>query len=135
MGLRLYRHYQDDKYAYLLLQGVLYTDQALNKLVKSGLDSLSIEKYIKKNNKSYKGNTKKKKLRKKTLKTYPRYRFMATKVLRHVARLDELGLQHKKHKKSKANAPILQRQLSNHFLSLMIFVLLPINIDVQKLVA
>lgn len=99
MGLRLYRHYQDDKYAYLMLQGVLYTDKALNKLVKNGLDSLSIEKFIKKNNKSFKANTKKKKLRKKTLKTYPRYRYMATKVLRHVARLDELGLQHKKHKK------------------------------------
>ncbi len=99
MGLRLFRNYQDDKYAFLLLQGILYTDKGLNKLVKNGLDSLSIEKYIKKNNQSFKANTKKKRLRKNTFKTYPRYRFMATKILRHVARLDELGLQHKKHKK------------------------------------
>ena len=99
MGLRLFRNYQDDKYAFLLLQGILYTDKGLNKLVKNGLDSLSIEKYIKKNNRSFKTNTKKKRLRKKSLKIYPRYRFMATKILRHVARLDELGLQHKKHKK------------------------------------
>ena len=99
MGLRLFRSYKDDKYAFLLLQGILYADKGLNKLVKKGLDSLSIEKYIKKNNEAFKPNTEKKKLRKKTLETYPRYRFMATKILRHVARLDELGLQHKKHKK------------------------------------
>lgn len=98
MGLRLYRNYQDKKYAFLLLQGILYADKGLNKLVKNGLDSLSIEKYIKKNNRSFKANTDKKRLRKNTLKEFPRYRFMATKILRHVARLDEVGLKHKKHK-------------------------------------
>lgn len=98
MGLRLFRHYQDRKYEYLLLDGINYTNSGLDKLVKIGLDSASLAKYIAKSNANYKANTEKKRLRKKTLERYPYYRLMAAKILRHVARLDELELRHKNHK-------------------------------------
>ncbi|MEM9548275.1 MAG: DUF3541 domain-containing protein [Bacteroidota bacterium] len=97
MGLRLWRNYKDDEYKYLLLQGINHTSQALDKIVNNGLDKRSIYLYVKEKNAKYKASTKKKKLRKETFTTFPKYRFMATKVLRHVARLDELGLRHKNH--------------------------------------
>ena len=94
MGLRLWRNYEDDKYKYLLLQGVNHAANALDKLVLNGLDWASLKRLANSKNKKYKATSDKKKLRKFTLKKYPLYRLMGTKVLRHVARLDELGLKH-----------------------------------------
>lgn len=96
MGLRLWRNYKDSKYRYLLLQGIINNSKGLDKIAKSGLNSESIAKYSAKKNAAYKAKTAKTKLRKKTLEKYPNYILMATKILRNVARLDELGLQHKK---------------------------------------
>jgi len=97
MGLRLWRNYRNDKYEYLLLQGINHTASALDKLVANGLDKRSLDAYVDKKNKKYNANTKKKKKRKNTFSKYPNYRLMGTKILRHVARLDELGLRHEKH--------------------------------------
>lgn len=97
MGLRLWRNYKDEKYKYLLLQGINYTAGSLDKLVENGLDQNSLDAYAASKNEKYKANTKKKKRRQQTFEKFPKYRLMATKILRHVARLDELGLQHKNH--------------------------------------
>ena len=97
MGLRLWRNYEDDQYKYLLVQGVNHAAHALDKLVKNGLDEESLNLYVSEKNVKYKAKTEKKRLRKETFKRFPRYRLMGTKILRHVARLDELGLKHEKH--------------------------------------
>ena len=97
MGLRLWRNYEDDRYQYLLLQGILYTSNSLDRLSKIVFDEESLENYVAKKNKSFSTNTIKKRRRKATLKNYPYYRVMAVKILRHLARLDELGLRHKDH--------------------------------------
>ena len=97
MGLRLYRNSSDPKYRYLLLQGINYTCNSLDKLIKQGLDPSSINRYAQKINKDYKASTEKKRLRKRSLDHYPLYRIYACKFLRHVARLDELGLRHESH--------------------------------------
>ena len=97
MGLRLYRNYKDSKYKYLLLQGINYSSNSLDKLISNGLDSISLNEYARRINKSYKPSTVKKSLRKATLKKYPYYRIYAAKMLRSVARLDELGIEHNQH--------------------------------------
>ncbi|MDF1696155.1 MAG: DUF3541 domain-containing protein [Saprospiraceae bacterium] len=97
MGLRLWRNYKDDSYKYLLLEGIHYTSNALDKLVLRGLDARSLQQYVTQKNKSYKASTQKKKRRKKTFERFPMYRLMGVKILRHVARLDELGLRHNEH--------------------------------------
>ena len=84
----------------LFLHGVNLADESLNKIVKRGLSNRAIKKYSEKSNqKYYNTKTPRKKLRSKTLKDFPNYRFYATKLLRHVARLDEVDLRHKSHKK------------------------------------
>ena len=97
MAMRLWRNYNDDSYKYLLLQGINKAATSLDKLVEIGLDSLSLSNYVRKSNDSYNANTTKKRLRRETFKDYPEYRLICTKILRHVARLHELGLQHKDH--------------------------------------
>ena len=97
MGMRLWRNYNNEKYKYLLLQGINYTASSLDKLIVNGLDTVSLNSYVERSNTKYKAKTKKKKLRKKTFTSFPMYRLMGTKILRHIARLDELGLQHKHH--------------------------------------
>jgi len=97
MGLRFWRNYENDKYQYLLLQGINYTATSLDKLVANGLDKASLDEYVEKKNVKYKASTKKKKRRKKTFERFPNYRLMSTKILRHIARLDELGLRHERH--------------------------------------
>ena len=94
MGMRLWRNYDDSKYKFLLLQGINYASNSLDKLVENGLDSFSLESYVHKKNLSYKGTTEKKRLRKRTLERFPSYRLICTQILRHVARLNELGLSH-----------------------------------------
>ncbi len=97
MGLRLWRNYKDDKYKYLMVQGVNHTANSLDKLVENGLDQQSLKVYVTRQNTKYKAKTKKRKLRKMTFEAFPNYRLMAAKILRHVARLDELGLRHEHH--------------------------------------
>lgn len=97
MGLRLWRNYGKKKYQYLLLQGINYTSNSLDKLVVVGFDQASLMSYATDKNHKCRATTKKKKLRKKTFERFPLYRVMATKILRHVARLDELGLKHEHH--------------------------------------
>ncbi len=98
MGLRLYRNYEDDSYAYLLLQGINRYANSLNKLVEIGLDEELLELYAEKINKSYSATTEKKSLRKASFESFPMYRIYATRILRNLARLDELGLRHNHHK-------------------------------------
>ncbi len=98
MGLRFYRHYGDEKYIPLFLEGIELAEQSLNTIYKRGLDSESIKKYSEESNrKYYSTSTTRKRLRSKTLSDFPEYRFYATKLLRHVARLDEVGLRHEHH--------------------------------------
>jgi len=98
MGLRFFRHYGDEKYIPLFFEGIELAEQSLNKIYERGLDSLSISIYIEKSNRSYYStSTTRKRLRSKTLSDFPEYRFYATKLLRHVARLDEVGLRHQYH--------------------------------------
>lgn len=98
MGLRFYRHYGDEKYIPLFLEGIELAETALNTIYDRGLDSETIKKYSEKSNrKYYSTSTPRKNLRSQTLSDFPEYRFYATKLLRHVARLDEVGLRHQHH--------------------------------------
>lgn len=98
MGLRFYRHYGDAKYIPLFMEGIKLAEKDLNRIYRRGLDEESIQKYVTKSNESYfSTKTERKKRRSESLASFPQYRFYATKLLRHVARLDEVGLRHKHH--------------------------------------
>ncbi len=98
MGLRFYRHYGDEKYIPLFLEGIELAEQSLNTIYDRGLDAETIKEYSEESNrKYYSTSTTRKRLRSKTLSDFPEYRFYATKLLRHVARLDEVGLRHQHH--------------------------------------
>lgn len=98
MGLRFYRHYGDVKYIPLFMEGIKLAEEDLNRIYKRGLDEKSIREYSAKSNKSYfSTKTERKKRRSESLASFPEYRFYATKLLRHVARLDEVGLRHEHH--------------------------------------
>ena len=100
LGLRFYRHYGEEQYLPLFFEGIELAEHSLNLIYKRGLDEASIQAYIKDSNKKYYStSTSRKRLRSYTLDEFPEYRFYATKLLRHVARLDEVGLRHQHHDK------------------------------------
>ena len=71
MGLRLWRNYKDDKYRYLLLQGINYTAGALDKLADMGLDEASLDSYVQKRNAKYKAKNQEEKIKKGHLRSLP----------------------------------------------------------------
>lgn len=98
MGLRFYRHYGDEKYIPLFIKGIELAGEGLNRIYKDGLTAEDVKRVSTESNKKYYStSTTRKRLRSKTLEEFPNYRFYATKLLRHVARLDEVGLRHERH--------------------------------------
>ncbi len=97
MAMRLWRNYEDSRYKYLLLQGIQASSTALDKMIIHGIDKPALDCYVQESNQRYPANTPKKKLRKETFADFPNYRLMSTKILRHLTRLDELGLRHQHH--------------------------------------